>query len=133
MEPFGLAGVFGSPTQNMDLRLPGQWAPAETGGLYQNGFRDYDPTLGRYIELASGPTAGRQLGRACSRGGQSPDQRLAHPAGLRPAVPPSVKPRGGGKLGDVASDENRPTACRTWTRPPGRSRDHPPTGREGSL
>lgn len=51
MEPFGLAGMFGAPTQNLDLRLPGQWEQAETGGLYQNGFRDCDPTLGRYIEV----------------------------------------------------------------------------------
>jgi RHS repeat-associated protein len=33
----------------MNLRLPGQYFDSETG-LHQNGMRDYDPTLGRYIE-----------------------------------------------------------------------------------
>jgi RHS repeat-associated protein len=33
----------------IDLRFPGQWFQAEAG-LYQNWMRDYDPTLGRYIE-----------------------------------------------------------------------------------
>ncbi len=46
--PFGvttaLAGVL---TQN--LRFPGQYADAETG-FYQNGWRDYAPGLGRYLE-----------------------------------------------------------------------------------
>ena len=50
MEPFGMATVFGASSAALDLRLPGQWLTAETGGLNQNGFRDYDPTLGRYIE-----------------------------------------------------------------------------------
>ena len=46
--PFGeLASVSGSPTQS--LRLPGQYADLETG-LHQNWWRDYDPTLGRYIQ-----------------------------------------------------------------------------------
>jgi RHS repeat-associated protein len=34
-------------TQN--LRFPGQYADAETG-YHHNGFRDYDPALGRYLE-----------------------------------------------------------------------------------
>jgi RHS repeat-associated protein len=48
-EPFGgLDGLpSGSITQN--LRLPGQYADAETG-FYQNGFRDYAPLWGRYLE-----------------------------------------------------------------------------------
>ena len=50
MEPFGMATVFGASSAALDLRLPGQWLTAETGGLNQNGFRDYDPTLGRYVE-----------------------------------------------------------------------------------
>ena len=32
-----------------DLRFPGQWAQAETA-LIQNWHRDYDPSLGRYIQ-----------------------------------------------------------------------------------
>src|SRR6266853_1484706 len=32
-----------------NLRFPGQYYQAETG-LNQNYFRDYDPTVGRYVE-----------------------------------------------------------------------------------
>ncbi len=43
-------------TQN--LRFPGQYADIETG-LYQNGFRDYNPAWGRYLESDPvGPTGG---------------------------------------------------------------------------
>ena len=48
-------GIWGSftwePTtpETMLLRFPGQYADAETA-LNQNWFRDYDPTIGRYIE-----------------------------------------------------------------------------------
>lgn len=50
IEPFGNAVMFGTPSAGLDLRLPGQWSQAETGGLFQNWNRDYDPTLGRYVE-----------------------------------------------------------------------------------
>lgn len=47
-QPFGTTGaVTGSVTQN--LRLPGQYADSETGFNY-NGFRDYMPNVGRYLE-----------------------------------------------------------------------------------
>jgi len=46
-EPFGGVDVTGSITQN--LRLPGQYADAETGWS-QNGVRTYAQDLGRYIE-----------------------------------------------------------------------------------
>jgi len=36
-------------TETLDSRFPGQWADAESG-LNYNYFRDYDPTLGRYIQ-----------------------------------------------------------------------------------
>lgn len=39
----------GSGAFKYNLRLPGQVYDAETG-LYQNGFRDYSPTLGRYAQ-----------------------------------------------------------------------------------
>ena len=50
--PFGKAKVFTTATANVDIRLPGQWYEAEAAGsgLNQNGYRDYDPSLGRYIE-----------------------------------------------------------------------------------
>jgi RHS repeat-associated protein len=47
-QPYGTTGtISGSITQN--LRLPGQSFDAETG-FHQNGFRDYMPNLGRYLE-----------------------------------------------------------------------------------
>jgi RHS repeat-associated protein len=50
VEPFGQAQVFGTPSAGLDLRLPGQFTEAESGGLNQNWNRNYDPSLGRYIE-----------------------------------------------------------------------------------
>jgi RHS repeat-associated protein len=46
-DPFGQASVSGTITQN--LRLPGQYFDVESGWNH-NGFRDYAPQLGRYIE-----------------------------------------------------------------------------------
>jgi len=46
-QPFGIATIAGAATQN--LRFPGQYADAESG-FNQNGFRDYVPGLGRYLE-----------------------------------------------------------------------------------
>jgi RHS repeat-associated protein len=47
-QPFGTTGtITGTLTQN--LRLPGQYADAETG-FSQNGARDYVPGWGRYLE-----------------------------------------------------------------------------------
>lgn len=45
--PFG--GVETSTGSNSNLRFPGQWFQSETG-LHQNWMRDYDPTLGRYLQ-----------------------------------------------------------------------------------
>ncbi|HKT32478.1 MAG TPA: RHS repeat-associated core domain-containing protein [Gammaproteobacteria bacterium] len=52
-----LVGCASAPNQNpsglgtfaYNLRFPGQYYDAETGHDY-NYFRDYDPTVGRYIE-----------------------------------------------------------------------------------
>jgi RHS repeat-associated protein len=46
-DSFGQASVSGTITQN--LRFPGQYFDVESGWNH-NGFRDYAPTLGRYIE-----------------------------------------------------------------------------------
>ena len=43
-DPTGLAGAF-----TFNARFPGQWLDVETG-LYHNGYRDYDPRTGRYVE-----------------------------------------------------------------------------------
>ena len=45
--PFGQASVSGTLTQN--LRLPGQYYDFE-GGWNHNGFRNYLPDMGRYME-----------------------------------------------------------------------------------
>jgi len=47
-QPFGKAqlGVY---SINLTSRFPGQFVDSETG-LYYNYFRDYDPSIGRYIE-----------------------------------------------------------------------------------
>jgi RHS repeat-associated protein len=62
VEPFGMATVFGTPSANLDLRLPGQFTQAELGALSQNWNRDYDTSLGRYIEADPlGIEAGQNL------------------------------------------------------------------------
>jgi len=52
-DPFGNGtpnqATSGGSAFSYNLRLPGQYFDQETG-LYYNGFRDYDPTTGRYIE-----------------------------------------------------------------------------------
>ena len=49
VDPWGKPTMLATPTQTINLRLPGQWYAAESG-LHQNWMRDYDPTTGRYIE-----------------------------------------------------------------------------------
>ena len=46
-DPFG----NGAPDRhiNYNLRFPGQYYDSETG-LHYNGFRDYDPSTGRYVQ-----------------------------------------------------------------------------------
>jgi RHS repeat-associated protein len=47
-QPFGInTGGVGLLTQN--IRFPGQYDDTESG-FYQNGFRDYNPAWGRYLE-----------------------------------------------------------------------------------
>jgi RHS repeat-associated protein len=53
-EPYGLATPNTDPSGtgnhfNLDFRFPGQLYDAETG-MHHNGYRDYDPTRGRYLE-----------------------------------------------------------------------------------
>jgi RHS repeat-associated protein len=47
-QPFGSANVAVT-TITQNLRLPGQYFDSESS-LHQNGFRDYSPALGRYVE-----------------------------------------------------------------------------------
>ena len=77
----------GALTQN--LRFPGQWFQAETG-FHQNWHRDYDPTLGRYLQadplgLVDGPSV---YGYALQNPG-----RYVDPWGLELAgAPPFTQP-----------------------------------------
>jgi RHS repeat-associated protein len=48
-EPFGDATVTTQPFLENPLRFPGQYFDAETG-LHQNWHRDYDPSIGRYLQ-----------------------------------------------------------------------------------
>jgi RHS repeat-associated protein len=48
-EPFGKAKLNSNNTIAFSARFPGQYLDSETG-LYYNYFRDYDPSIGRYIE-----------------------------------------------------------------------------------
>jgi len=50
VDPYGSLGTFATPSVTLNLRLPGQYYQAETDSLSQNGWRDYDPSLGRYVE-----------------------------------------------------------------------------------
>jgi len=50
VDPYGTATNIGTPSITMNMRLPGQYYQAEANSLSQNGWRDYDPSLGRYIE-----------------------------------------------------------------------------------
>jgi RHS repeat-associated protein len=43
-------GTVGGVTFSLGLRFPGQWSDTESG-LVSNGFRDYDPSLGKYVEV----------------------------------------------------------------------------------
>lgn len=48
-EPFGKLAANQSNSIELFSRFPGQYLDPETG-LYYNYFRDYDPSIGRYIE-----------------------------------------------------------------------------------
>ncbi len=53
-DPFGTTAQNQNPqgngTFNYPPRFPGQVSSTQVAGVYQNGFRDYDPQMGRYIE-----------------------------------------------------------------------------------
>jgi RHS repeat-associated protein len=53
-EFFGLSqptsSIVNGSTFIFNLRFPGQYADQETG-LFQNGYREYDPSTGRYMEV----------------------------------------------------------------------------------
>jgi RHS repeat-associated protein len=50
INPWGWTGTFSTPSEAINLRLPGQYTQAEANNLSQNHWRDYDPSIGRYIQ-----------------------------------------------------------------------------------
>ncbi|WP_167765446.1 MULTISPECIES: RHS repeat domain-containing protein [unclassified Brevundimonas] len=82
-DPWGQAAVSGTPLVELDLRLPGQWAHAETG-LHQNWMRDYDPTLGRYVQT---DPAGQQFDLNLYAYAISDPLSVTDPYGLFPMIP----------------------------------------------
>jgi RHS repeat-associated protein len=72
----------GMATFTFNLRLPGQYADAETG-LFYNHFRDYDPQIGRYVQSDPIGLAGGLNTYAYADG--APTQ-LADRFGLSPAI-----------------------------------------------
>ena len=48
-QAFAPYGTILGHYETTDLRFPGQLADSESG-LHYNYFRDYDPSLGRYVE-----------------------------------------------------------------------------------
>jgi RHS repeat-associated protein len=49
VDPWGQVVMQSPASVALDLRLMGQWAQGASG-LHQNWMRDYDPTLGRYVQ-----------------------------------------------------------------------------------
>ncbi len=48
-QPYGTTGLITATLTTQNLRFPGQDFDVETG-FYHNGFRDYMPNLGRYLQ-----------------------------------------------------------------------------------
>jgi RHS repeat-associated protein len=49
IDPWGQATTLAPASVELDVRLVGQWLRG-VSGLHQNWMRDYDPTLGRYVQ-----------------------------------------------------------------------------------
>ena len=50
INPWGWTGTFSTPSETINLRLPGQYTQPEANNLSQNHYRDYDPSIGRYVQ-----------------------------------------------------------------------------------
>jgi len=100
-QPFGaLSASSLTSALGQDLRLPGQENDLETG-LYHNGFRDYAPGLGRYLQ--SDPTGLRGGINAFSYVGANP-ATLTDRTGLDEEIPYQSQNEGG--EGGVYSGSN---------------------------
>ena len=97
-DPFGTTSPNSNPsgvgTFLYNLRFPGQYYDAETG-LFYNYFRDYDPTIARYVESDPIGLAGKSLSTYTYTGNSPVDITdrfgLAPPGRTAPSVlPPGV-------------------------------------------
>ena len=82
-QPFGEVGIS-TELVTMPLRFPGQYHDAESG-IYQNWWRDYEPTLGRYLQSDPIGLAGGLNGYGYAEGNP---MSLIDPEGLRGVRPP---------------------------------------------
>ena len=100
-QPFGTTGTVNAAIQQ-DLRFPGQLADAETGFSY-NLFRDYIPSLGRYLE--SDPLGALGGPNSYAYSGLNPLARI-DPAGLQATPYGVLKPDNfqAALNGDLASE-----------------------------
>ena len=104
--PFGEARI-GIEKVRLDLRLPGQYADAESGTHY-NYFRDYDPGTGRYVTSDPIGLAG---------GANTYAYALADPLGRSdPLGLDSLTLSGGLTLSDLTADTDGPTKPSAATR-----------------
>ena len=106
-DPFMMSALPTTP--GMGLRLPGQYYDGETG-LHYNYFRDYDPSLGRYIE--SDPIGLRGGINTYAYVGGNP-VALNDPSGRNPALLGAIIGGGGDLLYQLYRNGGR-MDCVNW-------------------
>ena len=104
-DSFGQASVSGTITQN--LRFPGQYFDVESGWNH-NGFRDYVPMLGRYIE--PDPLGRLGSGNNLYAYVANNPTNLVDPLGLCPSRNCSVGPASAGQYAAAIAEVAKMTA-----------------------
>jgi RHS repeat-associated protein len=113
--PFGgLHTVSGSATN--DLRFPGQFVDGETG-YFQNWYRDYDPTMGRYAQsdpfglIGGTNTFAYAASNPLRFVDPSGSSRANWPYGLVPTLPYQSPPMRRGRSGSCTALVSRAPHC----------------------